>query len=119
MTPVPNTLIAGVVVAVIASVIPLELLAEMTSIGTLVAFLVVSVGVIILRRRNPDLTRGFSVPFYPITPLLSVLGCLWIIYSLDLLTILVFLIWAAVVIAFYFAYGRQHSVLGKERRDAQ
>lgn len=119
LTPVPNTLIVGIVVAVIAGVVPLDLLAEMTSIGTLVAFLVVSVGVIILRRRNPDLTRGFSVPFYPITPILSVLGCLWIIWNLDLLTIGVFLVWAAVVIAFYFAYGRQHSVLGQERRDAR
>lgn len=119
LTPVPNTLIVSVVVAIIAGVVPLDLLAEMTSIGTLVAFLVVSLGVIILRRRNPDLTRGFSVPFYPITPILSVLGCLWIIWNLDLVTILVFLVWTAVVLAFYFLYGRQHSVLGQERRDAR
>ena len=115
LTPIPNTLIVGVLIAQLAGVVPLEFLAEMTSIGTLVAFLVVSVGVIVLRRREPDLTRGFSVPFYPVTPILSVLGCLWIIKDLRAVTILVFLVWTAVVLVFYFVYGRQHSTLGARR----
>ena len=59
----------------------------MTSIGTLVAFLVVSIGVIILRRTAPDLPRGFKVPGYPVTPILSILGCLWIIMDLRPVTI--------------------------------
>ena len=59
--------------------IPIEFLAEMTSIGTLVAFLVVSLGVIILRRTSPDLPRGFKVPRYPVMPILSIAGCIWII----------------------------------------
>jgi amino acid transporter len=114
LTPVPNTLIVGTLIALLAGVVPLSFLAEMTSIGTLVAFLVVSVGVIVLRRREPDLTRGFSVPLYPVTPILSVLGCLWIIKDLRPVTISVFLVWTAVVLVFYLAYGRRHSTLGRQ-----
>lgn len=114
LTPVPNTLIVSIVIALLAGVIPLNFLAEMTSIGTLVAFLVVSVGVIVLRRRQPDLSRGFSVPLYPVLPILSVLGCLWTIKDLRPITIYIFLIWAAIVLAFYFLYGRHHSKLGAQ-----
>ncbi|KJL32282.1 amino acid permease [Microbacterium azadirachtae] len=110
-TPVQNTIIVSAVVAVLAGVIPISFLAEMTSIGTLAAFLVVSVGLIILRRREPDLERGFKVPLYPITPLLSIAGCLWIITQLRPVTIFVFAIWVALFLAFYFFYGRRRSVL--------
>ena len=65
LTPVPNTIIVCVVISILAGFIPINFLAEMTSIGTLVAFLVVSVGVIILRRSDPDLPRSFKVPGYP------------------------------------------------------
>ena len=70
----------------------------MTSIGTLVAFLVVSIGVMVLRRTHPELPRGFKVPGYPVTPILSVVGCLWIIKDLRTVTIEVFLIWLAVAL---------------------
>ena len=83
----------------------------MVSIGTLVAFIVVSVGVIILRVREPDLPRAFKVPGYPVTPVLSVLGCLYILYSLHWYTWVAFGRWVAVVLAFYFAWGRHHSAL--------
>lgn len=114
LTPVPNTIIASVVIAVLAGLIPLNFLAEMTSIGTLVAFTVVAVAVIVLRRREPDLERKFKVPFYPVTPLLAIAGCLWIIVGLDPVTIYVFLIWLAVALVYYFLYSRRHSVLAKE-----
>jgi amino acid transporter len=110
-TPVHNTLIVSGVVAVLAGVIPITFLAEMTSIGTLAAFLVVSVGLIILRRREPDLERGFKVPLYPITPLLSIAGCIWIITQLRPITIIVFVIWVAAFLAFYYFYGRRRSAL--------
>ncbi|MGH3569556.1 MAG: APC family permease, partial [Pseudonocardia sp.] len=77
-TPVNNTIVVAVVVGLLAGLLPIEFLAEMTSIGTLVAFLVVSISVIILRRTAPDLPRGFTVPGYPVVPILSILGCLWI-----------------------------------------
>ncbi|WUJ70549.1 amino acid permease [Kribbella soli] len=112
-TPVPNTLIVAVLIALLAGLIPINFLAEMTSIGTLVAFLVVSIGVMVLRRTHPELPRGFKVPGYPVTPVLSILGCLWIIKDLRAVTIYVFLIWLAVALIWYFAYGFKHSHLGR------
>jgi amino acid transporter len=111
LTPVPATVIVAVIVSLLAGLLPINFLAEMTSIGTLVAFLVVSIGVIILRRTAPDLPRGFRVPGYPVTPILSVLGCLWIIVDLRPVTIAVFAIWVAVVLVWYFTYGIRHSRL--------
>jgi basic amino acid/polyamine antiporter, APA family len=113
LTPVPNTVIVATVIALLAGLIPIDFLAEMTSIGTLVAFTVVSIGVIVLRQTHPDLPRGFKVPLYPLTPILSVLGALWIISDLRPKTIFVFLIWVAVAMIWYFAYGRTHSHLGR------
>ncbi|MFC6159775.1 amino acid permease [Kribbella sp. NPDC058693] len=112
-TPVPNTLIVAVLIALLAGLIPINFLAEMTSIGTLVAFLVVSIGVMVLRRTHPELPRGFKVPGYPVTPVLSILGCLWIIKDLRAVTIYVFLIWLAVALIWYFVYGFKHSHLGR------
>jgi basic amino acid/polyamine antiporter, APA family len=83
----------------------------MTSIGTLVAFLIVSIGVMVLRRRAPDLPRGFRVPLYPLTPILSIAGCIWIIQDLRAVTIYVFFGWAAVALLWYLLYARRHSAL--------
>lgn len=113
LTPVPNTVIVAVVIALLAGLIPINFLAEMTSIGTLVAFTVVSIGVMVLRRTHPELPRGFRVPFYPVTPILSIAGSLWIIQDLRPVTIWVFLIWVAVALAWYFLYGFRHSHLGR------
>lgn len=112
LTPVPNTLIVAALVSLLAGLLPIEFLAEMTSIGTLVAFLVVSVGVMVLRRTEPDLPRGFRVPAYPITPILSVAGCIWIIQDLRPVTLLAFAVWVAVALGWYFTYGIRHSRLG-------
>jgi APA family basic amino acid/polyamine antiporter len=111
LTPVPATIISAVVIALLAGVIPIDFLAEMTSIGTLVAFLVVSIGVMVLRQRAPDLPRGFKVPGYPVTPVLSIAGCIWIIQDLRAVTIYVFLIWASAALVWYFLYGIKHSHL--------
>jgi APA family basic amino acid/polyamine antiporter len=117
LTPVPATVVVAIVISILAGVLPIDFLAEMTSIGTLVAFLIVSVGVIVLRVREPDLPRGFRVPGYPVTPILSILGCFWIIKDLRAVTIYVFFGWSAVALLWYFFYGRRHSVLGKERAE--
>jgi APA family basic amino acid/polyamine antiporter len=117
-TPVNNTIVVALAVGLLAGFLPINFLAEMTSIGTLVAFLVVSIGVIILRRTAPDLPRGFRVPGYPVTPILSVLGCLWIINNLRPITIAVFAIWVAVVLVWYFTYGIRNSRLRTGDRDA-
>ncbi|WP_347352815.1 amino acid permease [Intrasporangium sp.] len=112
-TPVRNTVVVSALVALLAGLIPIEFLAEMTSVGTLVAFGAVSIGVLVLRRTAPELPRGFKVPFYPVTPILSVAGCVWIIVNLRVDTLLVFVVWMAVAVAFYFRYSRHHSHLGR------
>jgi basic amino acid/polyamine antiporter, APA family len=111
LTPVPSTIIVAVVISLLAGVLPIDFLAEMTSIGTLVAFLVVSIGVMVLRQSQPDLPRGFKVPLYPLVPIASIGGCIWIIWDLRTVTITVFLIWSSVALLWYFFYGRHHSAL--------
>jgi amino acid transporter len=115
LTPVPATLIAAVVISLLAGLLPINFLAEMTSIGTLVAFTIVSAGVIILRRTAPDLRRGFKVPGYPVTPVLAIIGCIWIIQDLRVVTLYVFVGWSAVALTWYFFYSRKHSVLGRRQ----
>jgi basic amino acid/polyamine antiporter, APA family len=113
LTPVPATIIVAVVISLLAGVLPIDFLAEMTSIGTLVAFLVVSIGVMVLRQTQPDLPRGFKVPLYPVLPILSIAGCIWIIQDLRAKTIYVFFAWSAVALLWYLFYGRRHSTLGR------
>jgi basic amino acid/polyamine antiporter, APA family len=113
LTPVPATIIVAVIVSLLAGLLPINFLAEMTSIGTLTAFLIVSIGVMVLRYRQPDLPRGFRVPFGPVIPILSIAGCFWIIFDLRAVTIYVFLGWSAVALLWYFFYGRHHATLGR------
>jgi amino acid transporter len=115
-TPVNNTIIVAIVVAILAAFVPLDYLIDVVSIGTLTAFSVVSVGVIILRVREPDLPRGFKVPGYPVTPVLAIIACIYILSSLHWITWVVFACWVLVFLAFYLVYGRKHSVVGKLQR---
>jgi APA family basic amino acid/polyamine antiporter len=119
LTPVPATVIVAVVISLLAGVLPIDFLAEMTSIGTLVAFLIVSIGVMVLRQRQPDLPRGFKVPLYPVIPILSIAGCIWIIQDLRAVTIFVFFGWSAVALTWYFFYGRRHSALNRLEEAAE
>ena len=82
-------------VAVLAGVVPLGELAELVNIGTLAAFLLVSIGVIVLRRTRPDLPRAFRVPLMPVLPILSALACLWLMLNLPGDTWIRFLVWMA------------------------
>ena len=111
MTPVTNTVIVAVATALLAAVVPLDKLADMVSIGTLTAFIVVSAGVIILRVRQPDLPRAFKVPGYPVTPILSILACGYILASLHWYTWIAFSAWVALALLFYLVWGRHHSAL--------
>ncbi len=119
LTPVPNTVIVASAVGLMAGVVPLSKLADLTSIGTLVAFTVVSMAVIILRRTAPDLPRGFTVPGYPVVPALSIVACVYVILGLPVSTYFVFAAWLAVVIGFYFAYGIRHSRLETGTREPE
>lgn len=114
MTPVNNTVIVAVVASALAAFIPLQKLADMVSIGTLTAFVVVSVGVIVLRVRAPDLPRGFKVPGYPVTPVLSVAACGYILASLHWYTWIAFSGWVLLALIFYFVWGRHHSALNDD-----
>jgi amino acid transporter len=111
MTPVGNTVIVAIAAATLAAFIPLDKLADMVSTGTLTAFIVVSVGVIVLRVRQPDLPRAFKVPGYPVTPVLSVLACGYILASLHWYTWIAFSGWVSLALVFYFVWGRHHSAL--------
>lgn len=110
-TPVRITVIVGVVVGLLATFFPIGTLEEMVNIGTLFAFVLVSAGVIVLRRIRPDLPRGFRVPLVPLVPILAVLSCLWLMLNLSVETWLRFVVWMALGIVIYFGYSRQHSVL--------
>jgi len=113
-TPYRITIGVGVVVAVMAAFIPLEALAELVNIGTLFAFIVVSAGVIILRRTRPDLERPFRVPAVPLVPILASLGCLYLMLNLPVETWLRFAVWMVIGFLVYFAYSRSHSRVGRE-----
>ena len=112
-TPVTNTLIVTGFIAVLAAVVPNDQLADATSIGTLFAFALVNVGVMVLRRTKPGLSRRFKTPFYPLTPILGVIFCLYLMVRLAGVTWLVFLIWTVVGLIAYFSYGRRHSRLAR------
>ncbi|QLE74463.1 amino acid permease [Streptomyces rectiverticillatus] len=108
-TPYRSTILLGVVVAVLAGFTSIDVLAELVNIGTLFAFVVVALGVVILRRTRPDLPRAFRTPLVPAVPLLSVLSSLWLMLNLTAETWLRFAVWMAVGVVVYFVYGRQHS----------
>jgi APA family basic amino acid/polyamine antiporter len=114
-TPVRLQLICGVVVALLAGLTRVEILEEMINIGTLSAFVLVSIGVVILRRRRPDLPRAYRVPFSPVLPIVSALLCLYLMLNLTTLTWVRFAVWLVVGVAIYFAYGRRHSRVGMKR----
>ncbi|GGW23979.1 MULTISPECIES: amino acid permease [Streptomyces] len=112
-TPHRPTILLGVLIAVLAGFTPLSELAELVNIGTLFAFVVVAIGVIVLRKSRPDLHRAFRTPWVPVLPILSVLASLWLMLNLPAETWLRFAIWMAVGFAVYFLYGRSHSRLGR------
>ncbi|GAA2415535.1 amino acid permease [Actinomadura vinacea] len=111
-TPYRSTILMGVLAAAMAGFIPLAALAELVNIGTLFAFLVVSIAVVVLRRTRPELHRAFRAPLVPLVPALSVLACLFVMLNLPLETWLRFLAWMVIGFLIYFAYSRRHSHLG-------
>jgi basic amino acid/polyamine antiporter, APA family len=110
-TPAVLTAIVGVVAAGLAGFISLSALAELVNIGTLFAFVVVSAGIIILRRTRPDLPRAFKAPLVPVLPVVSVLACFYLMLNLPVDTWLRFLIWLVLGAALYFFYGYRHSTI--------
>ncbi|WP_043266689.1 amino acid permease [Streptomyces sp. CT34] len=116
-TPHRSTIVLGTVVAVVSGFTSIDVLAELVNIGTLFAFVVVAVGVILLRRSRPDLPRAFRTPLVPLIPALSVLASLWLMLNLPAETWIRFAIWMVIGFAVYFVYGRGHSRLGVRTED--
>lgn len=114
-TPYRSTVLLGVIIAIVAGFTSIEELASLVNIGTLFAFVVVAIGVVILRRTRPDLPRAFRAPLVPWLPAASVLASLWLMLNLPAETWLRFAIWMAVGVVVYFVYGRAHSRLGNSR----
>lgn len=117
-TPVRSSLLIFVVTSIMAGVLPINLVAELTNIGTLTAFIIVSAAVIILRKKAPDRARPFKCPLVPLVPALAILFCGILIVMLPAVTQIRFAIWLLIGLAIYFGYGYQHSVLTKARRQA-
>jgi APA family basic amino acid/polyamine antiporter len=112
-TPVRATVLVSVLIAFAAAFFPATKLEEMVNVGTLFAFILVSAGVIVLRRSRPDLPRAFRVPWVPVVPILAILACLWLMLNLTVLTWLRFIAWMLLGVVIYFAYSRRNSLLGK------
>jgi APA family basic amino acid/polyamine antiporter len=110
-TPYFATWLVGIVFGVIAAFVPLNVLAELVNIGTLAAFCLVSVAVIVLRKKRPDLKRAFRCPGVPIVPAIAVIFCLALMSFLSAITWIAFLIWLVIGLLVYFGYARSRSLL--------
>jgi APA family basic amino acid/polyamine antiporter len=113
-TPHIGTLVTGVASALVAGFFPLDLLGQLISIGTLMAFAIVCAGIIILRKRMPDLHRPFRAPWVPVIPILGVASCVVLMLFLPIDTWVRLAIWLAIGFVIYFGYGRRHSKLSAE-----
>jgi APA family basic amino acid/polyamine antiporter len=110
-TPFFATWLVGIVFGLIAAVVPLNILTELINIGTLAAFSLVSIAVIILRKKRPDLKRAFRCPGVPVIPALAVIFCVMLMTYLSWHTWVAFVIWMALGLVIYFTYARKHSVM--------
>ena len=117
-TPYITTMITCVIVASVAGLVPIQILGEMTSIGTLFAFVVVSLAVMILRIKRPDAKRPFRVAGGHIVPVLGVLSCTYLMVSLSVMTWVRFLGWLDLGMIIYWFYGRTHSPLADKAEAA-
>jgi APA family basic amino acid/polyamine antiporter len=114
-TPWVNTLIVGVLVSIAAAVFDINVLGDLTSVGTLAAFSIVCFTVIYLRNTRPDLERGFTVPLFPILPGLGIVSCLYLITTVEISVLTFFAYFLAGAVAVYFLYGIWNSKLGRAK----
>jgi APA family basic amino acid/polyamine antiporter len=112
-TPWKSTILTGFFVAVLAALLPLEILAELVNIGTLLAFVIVCSAVLIMRKTHPEAERPFRVPLFPLIPILGVAFCLVLMFSLPPANWLRLFAWLFVGLLIYIFYGRKHSIMEK------
>ena len=115
-TPWRASILTGLFAMAFGGMLPIGLLGELVSIGTLLAFLIVCAGVLVLRYTQPNVPRPFRTPFVPVVPVLGVLSCGYLMYGLPIDTWARLIVWMAIGFAIYFGYGRRHSVLQRELR---
>jgi APA family basic amino acid/polyamine antiporter len=115
-TPYITTILTGLVAGLVAGLFPIGLLGELVSIGTLLAFVIVCAGVLVLRYKQPDLPRPFRTPLVPIVPILGILICFGLMAFLPGDTWIRLLVWLAIGLAIYFFYGRHHSKIAAAER---
>ena len=116
-TPYGSNLVLMVFVGLFGAFAPLELVGHMTSIGTLLAFVIVCLGIIILRKTRPDLPRPFKTPLVPLVPILGMAVCLIMMFSLGLLNWIRLILWLIIGLAIYFGYGMRHSRLSHSMKN--
>jgi len=117
-TPYVGTILTGIFVAVFSAFANIAEVVDLTNIGTLFAFVLVSVGVIVLRRQEPDRVRPFRVPGVPFTPLISVVACFYLMYQLPGITWMRFGLWLVLGLIIYFLYGYRNSALRRAAEGA-
>jgi APA family basic amino acid/polyamine antiporter len=110
-TPWKSTILTGIFVATLGGLLPLNVLAELVNIGTLLAFTIVCAAVLIMRKTHPNAERPFKVPFMPVTPILGIVTCLILMFSLPWENWLRLFVWLVIGFAIYFTYGIRHSVM--------
>ncbi|QQR74242.1 MAG: amino acid permease [Holophagales bacterium] len=114
-TPWKTTILIGLFVGLLAGVLPIDALLHLTNIGTLFAFVIVCAAVLIMRRTNPEAERPFRCPWVPVVPILGILSCLLLMFSLPTANWWRLAAWLALGLVIYFAYGRRHSVMAEIR----
>ncbi|MBW9171336.1 amino acid permease [Clostridium estertheticum] len=114
-TPTLCTIITGSIAGIMAGFLPLDEIIKLCNIGTLFAFILVSIGVIVLRKTMPNIERKFRCPWVPVLPIISALACVYLMSALPLVTWIRFIIWLLIGIVIYFVYSRHHSLLQKEK----
>ena len=118
-TPWKSTILTGFFVALMAALLPLRILAELVNIGTLLAFIIVCAAVLIMRYKEPDAARPFRTPWFPVIPILGILSCLVLMFSLPVENWLRLFVWLLIGFVIYIFYSRHHSSLRKMNEAAE
>ncbi len=113
-TPWKSTIMTGIVVSIMAGLLPLRVLAELVNIGTLLAFVIVCAAVLVMRYTNPQAERPFRAPLYPVVPILGIGICILLMFSLPAENWLRLLIWLVIGLIIYFTYSRRHSIMARK-----